>query len=350
MLAPLLAELGARKVRELTADDVAHALAVMARTYSTSSVARGHLALKRTLRYAQARRLVLVNVAELVDTPAGQAGRPSKALTLDQADAVLAAAEAAGARIYGYVALSLTAGIRTEEARALSWDHVHLDLPVPAVDVWRSVRGHGDTKTRLSRRSLALPDLAVYALLALQRAEGRADGFVFATRTGRAQLGAEPGASTAPTPSPSPSQTTAPSSPVGTTFKVTDPGASDPGQAAVNRTDSAVYDVTATNVQDGAAVPSGLGPAGNYVAVTFIVMPISGTDIEDANELAAATGSDGQTYQPVNNLDERYNANGTVRALSGSYTEYFGVPSGVTLKTVTWTLDPSAGPIATWTV
>lgn len=55
VLAPLLAELRARKVRELSADDVARALAVMARTYSTSSVARGHLALKRTLRYAQAR-------------------------------------------------------------------------------------------------------------------------------------------------------------------------------------------------------------------------------------------------------------------------------------------------------
>jgi integrase len=69
--------------------------------------------------------------------------------------------------LYAYVVLSLLVGLRTEEARALGWDHVHLDadagLP-PRVDVWRSVRAHGDVKTSKSRRSLALPTLAVTAL------------------------------------------------------------------------------------------------------------------------------------------------------------------------------------------
>ena len=45
--------------------------------------------------------------------------------------------------LYAYVVLSLLVGLRTEEARALRWDHVHLDtdpgLP-PHIDVWRSVR------------------------------------------------------------------------------------------------------------------------------------------------------------------------------------------------------------------
>jgi integrase len=69
------------------------------------------------------------------------------------------------------VILSLTTGIRTEEARALRWDHVDLDgqpdarLPVPPhVAVWRSVRLHGDTKTEKSRRTLGLPQTAVAAL------------------------------------------------------------------------------------------------------------------------------------------------------------------------------------------
>ena len=52
--------------------------------------------------------------------------------------------------LYAYVVLSLLVGVRTEEARALRWDHVDLEgnpgaePPVPPhVDVWRSVRAHG---------------------------------------------------------------------------------------------------------------------------------------------------------------------------------------------------------------
>src|SRR5215470_1914260 len=78
---------------------------------------------------------------------------------------------ARGSRLYAYVVLSLTVGIRTEEARELRWDHVDLDgdpkpvRPVPpSVAVWRSVRQGGDTKTAKSRRTLALPRTAVHAL------------------------------------------------------------------------------------------------------------------------------------------------------------------------------------------
>jgi len=49
--------------------------------------------------------------------------------------------------LYANVVLSLLVGVRTEEARALRWDHVDLEgnpdaePPVPPhVDVWRSVR------------------------------------------------------------------------------------------------------------------------------------------------------------------------------------------------------------------
>jgi integrase len=67
--------------------------------------------------------------------------------------------------------LSLTVGVRTEEARQLCWDHLDLDgdpdadpsVP-PSVAVWRSVRQGGDTKTPKSRRTLALPQAAVQAL------------------------------------------------------------------------------------------------------------------------------------------------------------------------------------------
>jgi integrase len=105
----------------------------------------------------------------LCEIPTGQIGRPSKALTLNQADAVLTAAE--GSPLCAYIVLSLLLGARTEELRVLTWDHVDLDGQpdaepevLPSIAVWHSVRAGGDTKTRKSRRTLALPTRCVTAL------------------------------------------------------------------------------------------------------------------------------------------------------------------------------------------
>ena len=142
----------------------------MAVRYSSAAVAMGHNALTRAIRHAEARDLVGRTSPMLVDTPKGQAGRPSRSLTLEQASALLAAA--AGTRMHAYIALCLATGIRTEEARALRWEHVDFgdpaaSPPIPAsAAVWRSVRSHGDTKTDKSRRTLALPEMAVDALWA----------------------------------------------------------------------------------------------------------------------------------------------------------------------------------------
>jgi len=87
VLAPILAVIGARKLRDLTAADVRQALAAMAAGYSTAAVSMGHLALKRAIRHAEASDLVTRNAAALADTPKGQHGRPSKSFTLDQAAA-----------------------------------------------------------------------------------------------------------------------------------------------------------------------------------------------------------------------------------------------------------------------
>ena len=50
--------------------------------------------------------------------------------------------------------VSLLAGVRTEEARALTWADVDLEATVA---VYRSVRAKGDIKTRKSRCLLKLP-------------------------------------------------------------------------------------------------------------------------------------------------------------------------------------------------
>ena len=103
--------------------------------------------------------------------PRGLEGRPSKSLTLDQAKSLIKPHERS--RLHAYIVLCLLTGCRTEEARALRWDHVDLDgdpdaePPVPPhVAVWRSVRSHGDVKTKKSRRTLRMPAAVVDALKA----------------------------------------------------------------------------------------------------------------------------------------------------------------------------------------
>ncbi len=198
--------IGKRKLRELSADDVDRWLADRAKTLSTRTLRLLLSILRRAITFAQARDKVKRNVAMLCECPTGQEGRPSKSLSYEQAEAVLIAAEADDSTVGDYTVVSLVGGVRTEEARPLKWVHVHLpddtddgervddDAMPPHVDVFRSVRTDGDTKTRKSRRSLAIPRRAVRALRrqharqAVQR--GRAGttwqehGLVFASQVG----------------------------------------------------------------------------------------------------------------------------------------------------------------------
>lgn len=195
--------LGARKLRDLTAEEVDEWLADKATTLVTSTLRNLRSILRRAIKRAHGRDRVSRNVVLLTDCPVGQGeGRPSKALTMAQAEATLTTAEKS--RMRGYIVVALLTGARTEELRALRWDHVDLtgnpdaDPPVPPnVKVWRSVRAKGETKTRKSRRSLALPQRAVEALKAhremqnTQRVKAgplwREHGLVFPTRVGTPQ-------------------------------------------------------------------------------------------------------------------------------------------------------------------
>ena len=189
-LKPLLADLGSIRLADLTAHDVRSALTKMAARYSTRTLQKAHNCLTRVIRYAEAHDLVRRNVSALVDTPEGQPGRPSQSLTLDQAAALLSASTTS--RLHAFIVLCLLTGVRSEEARALTWDQVDLDGGIVAV--WRSVRAHGDVKTQKSRRTLKLPQLVVDSLLAHHARQARErqqagplwqeNGLVFATSVG----------------------------------------------------------------------------------------------------------------------------------------------------------------------
>jgi integrase len=170
-------ELGTVKLTSLAAGAVQKALANLAAGRSTRTVQMAHNVLVRAIRHAERDDLVGRNVAALVKPPKGQLrGRPSKSLTYEQAVALMAAAR--GTRLEAYIVLSLLSGLRTEEARALRWDHVvawvsgqwvpvseaGFDHGQVAVFVWRADRAGGDTKTPESRRTLALPRKCVEAL------------------------------------------------------------------------------------------------------------------------------------------------------------------------------------------
>ena len=176
-LNPFVDRVGTKPLRELTAQDVRRVLADIAATRSSRTVVVAHNAIERAIRHAEANDYVRRNVASLVRPPSGQPGRPSKSLTLDQAMTLMTAAD--GSPLGAYTVLCLLTGIRAEEARALTWEHVDLDgdpdavPPVPPhVAVWRSVRAHGDTKTEKSRRTLRLPERAVTALLQHKARQG----------------------------------------------------------------------------------------------------------------------------------------------------------------------------------
>lgn len=159
--------LGARQLVKLSADDVDRWLADKAKILSTRSLYEVRSVLKRSVTRAQARDKVKRNVVLLCEVPQGTEGRPSKSLTLDQAEALLSAA--AASPLHAYIVVSLLTGARTEELRPLTWSHVDLDgdpanhIP-PSIMVWRSVRAGGDTKTRKSRRTIALPGRCVSVL------------------------------------------------------------------------------------------------------------------------------------------------------------------------------------------
>jgi integrase len=203
--------IGARKVRELSADDVDRWLTAQSKQVSTRTLQDIRSILRRAISRAQARDKVKRNVVLLCELPKGRAGRPSKSLSLDEAAALLVTAnspEFATAWIGVYVILSLLTGARTEELRELRWDHVVAydgatdkwrpvttagwDYEQFAIHVWRSVRATGDTKTRKSRRTIALPRRCVVALRAwrvsqaagLPKTAQRAGVLVFASATG----------------------------------------------------------------------------------------------------------------------------------------------------------------------
>ena len=191
----ILPELGKRKLKSLTAKEVDEWLQGRSTLVGSDVLRRLHACLNRSVNRAMAREQVRKNVVQLVMVPTGRPGRPSKSLTAEHVDQVLS--RTVSHRMHAYIVVSLLTGGRTEELRALLWENVHLKpegvIP-PHLAVWRSMRVGGDTKTKRSRRTLALPAMCVDVLRGRQLEQDRdrikagdkwvETGLVFTTRLG----------------------------------------------------------------------------------------------------------------------------------------------------------------------
>ncbi len=92
---PMLAKIGHRPPRELTALELRGALESVSGQFTTRTLQIARNSLERAIRRA-----------ELIDVPHGKTGRKSKSLTLAQAQELLKAAQ--GERLYPYVLISPT--------------------------------------------------------------------------------------------------------------------------------------------------------------------------------------------------------------------------------------------------
>jgi integrase len=115
--------------------DVGFALGKLAERFSTRSVRLARMTLIQAIRNAMVNDLVMRNVADLAAVPSGKPGRPSRSLDLEQALAVLDAAQ--GECLWPYVAVTCSAASAPRKLAALRWSEV--DLEAGTVAVCRSV-------------------------------------------------------------------------------------------------------------------------------------------------------------------------------------------------------------------
>jgi len=189
---------GSYKLREFTAMQALDGLSTIAETHATRTVQIAHNTLARAITMAHAHDKVSRNVAKVIKTPPGEkAGQQRRAFSLDEMLAIMKAAQAwSWKNMDAYVALSFATGASPDEIRGLHWAQVdELDSDEPGVDLTRTLRHHGGTKTAARTRGLGLPQFAIDALKRHREAQagdrvkaGKAwedNDLVFCTRAGR---------------------------------------------------------------------------------------------------------------------------------------------------------------------
>lgn len=172
-------QLGRKRAAHLQPRDVTNWLAALkgegGRTLSPATKRQARAVLRRALRWAENEGLVNRNAAAIAPGPRG-GSKDVDPLDLDEVRDLLAAVE--GYRLEAAVVLMLTCGLRSGETFGLTWGDLDLDGEPPTLTVRRQLQrrqGRGlvlaEPKTSGSKRTVALPRMAVDALRAHRRSQ-----------------------------------------------------------------------------------------------------------------------------------------------------------------------------------
>ncbi len=198
-LGPVIETLGKYRLAELEPEHVEGLLAKLAREgKARGSVTRVRTVLGQALEVAMRRGKVSRNVAKLSEMPKTAPPPEKRALTVEQAEALLEAAQ--GDPVECFIIVGLTTGLRPGELLGLRWDDV--DLDAATLEVTGSLKREGSTLRlggvkgglRRARRRLDLTARAVEALRSHRGAQRQLRllvgpdwedlGFVFPTEVG----------------------------------------------------------------------------------------------------------------------------------------------------------------------
>lgn len=169
--------IGKKKVNQLQPRDVSAWLQALrgeqGQQLSPATLRQARAVLRRALRWAQNEGMVTRNVAAIAEGPRG-ASKDVQPLELDQVRDLLAAVN--GYRHEAAVILMLTCGLRSGETFGLRWGDLDLGGDPPTLTVRYQLQrreGEGliltEPKTSGSRRTVALPKVALDALKELRR-------------------------------------------------------------------------------------------------------------------------------------------------------------------------------------
>ncbi len=159
----IIAELGDKKMAEITADDIQLALVPVSK--KSASVYKSITILYKSIfRSAQESRIIDTNPTLYLTAKGGGVPQSEKeVLTDQQVERLLTAIK--GLPPYVFVMLGLYAGLRREEILGLQWDSVYLDVPAPYLTVRRAWHTENnrpviltELKTKAAERNIPLPD------------------------------------------------------------------------------------------------------------------------------------------------------------------------------------------------
>ncbi len=161
------ARLGKMKLTSLSSKDVDRLYEdLLAEGRAPATVAKVHRTLHTMLEYHRKRENVIKNVASLVSPPR-VVQREKMMLSPEAARKFLEVIK--NHRLEAMIVLAITTGARSGELRGLIWDRVDLKQGTIRIDksMQMTESGHelGDTKTRGSRRTVALSRRATEALV-----------------------------------------------------------------------------------------------------------------------------------------------------------------------------------------